>query len=162
MLRFASRWVLTAFLMSCSASLATAQSQAVHPGQASNIASFPGMLPGQLPSGFNGVGQYGISPMAQQYMMLRGLQGMGHHHGVQTGYMDPIIGAGPQFDPTAVWSNNGGYGYGANDGVRQTSSDRRAAARAARDEQRHLARERADRNKAKSVKAADKGKFSAK
>lgn len=154
---------LTAASLLALGSAATAQTQAVRPGHNamnsgmnSNLGAFPGMLPGQVP-GLNAVGQMGISPQMQQYMMLRGLQGMGHHHGVHTGYMDPIIGAGPQFDPTAMWMNNGGGMY---DAGRMSSSDRRAAARAAREEQRHLARERAEKNKA--VKPTGKAKFSAK
>lgn len=150
-------------------SAATAQAQFINPGMPGSMGTFPGMMPGQMP-GLNAAGQMGISPQVQQYMMLRALQGAGHHHGVHTGYMNPIIGAGPQFDPSSVWMQNGNpygsnqYGasqYGSNQaGGRHSSSERRAAARAAREEQKQLTRERAERNKAKAAKAG-KAKFSA-
>jgi hypothetical protein len=143
-----------------------AQAQILNSGQPGSLGSFTGMMPGQMP-GLNAANQVGLSPQIQQYMMLRALQGAGHHHGVHTGFMNPIIGAGPQFDPSSVWTNNGSqyagsqYGGSQSAGNRHSSSEKRAAARAAREEQKHLARERAERNKAKVSKPAGKAKFSA-
>jgi hypothetical protein len=125
----------------------------------SNFGNFPGMLPGQAGGLMNSpANQIGLTPQMQQYMMLRALQGAGHHHGVHTGVANPIIGAGPQFDPSAAWTN---YGSQQNSSGRHSSSEKRAAARLAREQQKQLARERAESIKAKAPTKVSKPKFNA-
>jgi hypothetical protein len=100
-----------------------------------------GMMPGQM-GGLNGMpgNQMATPQQLQQMMMLRAMQGMGHHHGVQTGVPNPIIGGmGPQFNPMG-----GGNGYSApSTAGRRNSSEKRAAAKLAREQQKQLTRERA-------------------
>jgi hypothetical protein len=127
-------------------------------GQPSNIGNFPGMMPGQS-GGLMPGNAGGLSPQMQQYMMLRALQGAGHHHGVQTGVANPIFGAGPQFDPSSGWMDDGSQA--ASNSTGRNSSDKRAAIRLAREQQKQLARERAESKKAKAPTKASKPKFNA-
>ena len=125
----------------------------------SNIGNFPGMLPGQAGGMMNSpANQIGLTPQMQQYMMLRAMQGGGHHHGVQTGVANPIIGAGPQFDPSSAWSGDSATQSSAG---RHSSSEKRAAARLAREQQKQLTRERAESKKAKAPTKASKPNFNA-
>jgi hypothetical protein len=124
-------------------------------GQTGLPLNFPGMLPG---GNLNGLpnNQIATPQQMQQMIMMRALQSRGHHHGVQTGYPDPIIQAGPQMSP-------GDMGYtdsGTSGSTRNGSSEKRAAARAAREQQKALLREKAEAKKASkpAVKNAGKAK----
>ncbi len=133
--------------------------QAIQNATGGNMMGMGGM---QGAGGMQGMGMGGglqgmNSAQMQQLMMMRAMSGGGRHHGVQSGF-PMIFDAGPPMLP-----GSGDEEY-ADDQQQDTSSkhsagvEHRATLRAAREQQKQLARERAAQAKASRPKAvAPKG-----